>query len=521
MKKKVTYYAGGELHERQLKYVPIRYIFSMSLVVFNTLLIFAAVGALLILVPYFYIAILILQAALVIYIVAADNNPDFKIPWLLLVLVMPGAGMLLYVLFARRKLSKKLLKRLNTLQSIDYHKNSDAQFTELKKECPAAFSQAQSVCSIAKTHLFTHTKQQYFSLGEDMHRAMLDDLKKAQRFIFLEYFIIEEGACWHSILAILKDKVAAGVEVRVIFDDIGCMMKLPGNYVKTLNKMGIKATVFARLKGKTDSEFNNRSHRKITVIDGKVGYTGGINLADEYINREVKFGHWKDGGIRLEGQAVSELTKLFLTDFFINVKNPDSTGINYFPECEKFEEKGYVVPFGDGPRPVYERRVGKTVIQNLVNAATDYVYLTTPYLILDNELCTTLENAAYRGVKVKIITPHIPDKKIVFALTRSYYPRLMKAGVEIYEYAPGFIHAKSYLADGKFGMVGTINLDYRSLVHHFENGVWMYDCDCLNYLKADIDQTLQSCVKMEPRLLNRSILNRMFCAVLRIFAPML
>lgn len=322
-------------------------------------------------------------------------------------------------------------------------------------------------------------------------------------------------------MQILKEKAKQGVEIKVAYDDIGCMLTLPGNYSKILKSYGIEATPFSRLRGSADSEFNNRNHRKITVIDGVVGYTGGINIADEYINEYEKYGHWKDVGIRLEGEAVWELTKLFLIDFGINVKTMPKIENDIYPEVSNVKEEGYVVPFGDGPKPLYERRVGKSVIQNLLNTVTKYVYITTPYLIIDNDLCVSIENAALRGVDVRIIVPHIPDKKIVFNMTRSFYKRLMSAGVKIYEYEPGFIHAKTYIADDKYAMVGTINLDYRSLVHHFENGVWMYNCECIKDLKNDIEDTLSKSIEIVPNILKTNVFNRFFRALVRIFAPML
>ena len=319
---------------------------------------------------------------------------------------------------------------------------------------------------------------------------------------------------------ILKEKVASGVDVKVLYDDIGCMMTLPGDYHKQLKKIGIDAMPFSRLKGNADSEFNNRSHRKIMVIDGKVGYTGGVNIADEYINEVVKFGHWKDTALRLEGEAVWELTKLFMVDFGINKRRLPKMRGDLYPQQSHISAPGYIIPFGDGPHPIYERRVGKSVIQNMLSGATRYAWMTSPYLIIDNDLCTDLENVALRGVDVRIIVPHIPDKKIVFAMTRSFYHRLMDAGVKIYEYEPGFIHAKSYLVDDDFAMVGTINLDYRSLVHHFENGVWMYQCEAVKTLKKDIDDTLEKCIEVTPNMLKTSLLQRFICSVARIFAPM-
>ena len=418
-------------------------------------------------------------------------------------------------------MKKKYVKRLKDLKNSSYQKNDQELFEKMHDENPVAASQAKMLCNISEAHLFTDTKQTYFPLGEDMHPQLLADLEKAEKFIYMEYFIIEEGKFWNSILEILKAKAAEGVDVKLVYDDVGCMMTLPGNYHKILKTFGIEATSFSRLRGNADSEFNNRSHRKITVIDGKVGYTGGINLADEYINEIVKHGHWKDTGIRLEGEAVWELTRLFLIDFGINVKKMPKIPTELFPKQSDVHEDGYLIPFGDGPRPLFDRRVGKSVIQNMLSNAVRYVYMTSPYLIIDNELCQSIENAALRGVDVRIIVPHIPDKKIVFAMTRSFYLRLMAAGVKIYEYEPGFIHAKSYLADDDIAMIGTINLDYRSLVHHFENGVWMYRCEAIKQLKSDIESTFEKTIFITPEMLKTNIVKRFINAVVRIFAPML
>lgn len=337
----------------------------------------------------------------------------------------------------------------------------------------------------------------------------------------MEYFIIEEGKVWGAMLDILKQKAADGVDVRVVYDDVGCMMTLPGDYAKTLCSFGIKATPFSRLRGNADSEFNNRSHRKICVIDGTVAYTGGANLADEYANIVTKFGHWKDVGLRLTGSAVNELTSLFLGDYFINVKTVDESFDRYYNSEKTLHGGGFVLPFGDGPRPVYDRNVAKSAIQSMLATAREYVYIMTPYLIIDNELCTSIENAALRGIDVRLILPHIPDKKLVFTMSKSHYSRLIKAGVRIFEYEPGFVHAKVYLADGERAIVGTVNLDYRSLVHHFENGVWMWGTDCIGDIKADFDSTLDKCIEVTSDKLKVGPWTRFLRSVIKIFSPML
>lgn len=502
------------------KNIPFRYIAAIIFALLETVTILAVVIALSYYVPYFYLVVLATGIACVIQIIASDDNPDYKIPWLLFVLIVPVAGFMCYFMFYSRTLKKKYIRRLADLKHQSYHQDDRELFAQLDRVNPAACSQAKMLCKIAESHLFTDTVQQYFPLGEDMHKQLLVDLRGAEKFIYMEYFIIEEGVFWHSILDILKEKVAQGVEVRVVYDDIGCMMTLPGNYWKILRGYGIEAAPFSLLKGNADSEFNNRSHRKITVIDGRIGYTGGVNIADEYINQVERFGHWKDVAVRLEGDGVKELTKLFLIDYGINVrKAPEQKRVHY-PTCT-IQESGYVIPFGDGPSPIYRRRVGKCVIQNMLNHANRYVYIMTPYLIIDNELCQTIENTALRGVTVKLIVPHIPDKKLVFEMTRGYYQRLMNAGVEIYEYKPGFVHAKCYLADDEYAMVGTINLDYRSLVHHFENGVWMYRCSCIQDIKADFFDTLDKSIHITDEMIRWTLPQRFLRAVMKVFAPML
>ncbi|WP_310605272.1 cardiolipin synthase [Anaerosporobacter sp.] len=507
--------------EKDITYIPLRYTLAILLAILETITILCIVVSFYHYIPYFYVLVFLTTIGCVVRIIASNDNPDYKIPWLLVVLTVPIVGFMLYFLFYSRLLKKKYAKRLDELQHQSYLNEDESLFHELKKESAMAHNQAMMLCNIANSHLFTETNQTYFSLGEDLHKSLLGDLEKAERFIFMEYFIIEEGIFWNSILDILKRKAEQGLEVRVVYDDIGCMTTLPGNYDKILKKYNIKATPFSKLKGNADSEFNNRSHRKITVIDGIIGYTGGVNIADEYINKIVKFGHWKDVGIRLEGSAVRELTKLFLTDYGINVKKLPDVPEGLFPEIAVNKQKGFLIPFGDGPSPIYHHRVGKCVIQNLLSQASRYVYIMTPYLIIDNELCQTIENAALRGVNVKIIVPHVPDKRVIFEMTRSNYPRLLSAGVEIFEYEPGFIHAKCYLADDDYGMIGTINLDYRSLVHHFENGVWMYQCECLNDIKNDFSQTLQKSIKIEKDSIKTGLIKKSIRSLVKVLSPLL
>ena len=521
MKKKIVIYDKDGAKEQEINYIPVRFIIAILLIILEV----AAVLTLTILcalyIPYFYLAMYATQIFCVLKIINSQENPDYKIPWLLFVLVVPVAGFMIYLMFYDRKLSKKYVKRLRTIGSQQIKTKDEATLAKLKQEDKQAYLQANQLCKLASTHVYQNTKAKYFDMGEKMFAAMVEDLKKAEKFIFLEYFIIEEGTFWNGLLDVLKEKAAAGVEVRVVYDDVGCMCTLPGDYYKTLQSCGIKAVCFSRLKGQADNEFNNRSHRKIMVIDGKVGYTGGVNIADEYINEKVLFGLWKDVGIRLEGEAVAQLTSIFLADYEMNVKTPVAEFAPYFGNGSSLADEGYVIPFGDGPNPMFKHRVAKIMIMNMLNQAQDYVYMMSPYLIIDNELCQAMENAAMRGIDVRIITPHIPDKKVVFVMTRSYYKRLMDAGVKIYEFEPGFVHAKVYLSDDKYSIVGTINLDYRSLVHHFENGVWLYKHEVLGQIKDDLENTISKSIEVTDGLIKETILQRLIRAVVRALSPML
>ena len=506
----------------KIKYVPIRYITAISVMLVEIAAVIGGVIALCFHSPVFALAAVVTHAICVVTIIASDDNPDYKVPWLFFVLTLPIVGFMLYLMFYSRRLKRKFINRMKAVDIMTrYEKEDGDELCRLACEDPDACAQARMIMKIADTHIFENTLQEYFPLGDGVMEPMLSDLESAEKFIYVEYFIIEKGLLWDSILEILKRKVAEGVDVKLIYDDVGCMLTLPGNYYRKLRRIGIGATPFSMLTGTVDSKFNNRSHRKIMVIDGRVGYTGGINLADEYINRIEKHGHWKDTAIRLEGEAVRELTRLFMIDYGINVRRLPELSENLFPKVGVKARDGFLIPFGDGPSPIYRRRVGKTVIQNLINGAREYVYMTTPYLIIDNELCSCIENAALRGVDVRILLPHIPDKRIIFTMTRSYYKRLLDAGVRIFEYEPGFLHAKTYLADGKTAMLGTVNLDYRSLVHHFENGVWIYRSSVIHDIKSDIDSTLEKCIEIDPKNMKRGPLSSALSSVVRIFSPLL
>ncbi len=518
MKRKLIVTQNGKTVERQVSYIPLRYILAVLLILFEIVSVIAILVLLSIFVPYFWIAEIITQLGCIISIVGRKDNPDYKLPWLLFVMAVPIVGFMCYLMFYSRKLSRKQLRKLKKVQDLKISKNNSKELGAICE--PIARSQATSIIKLSSANIYQNTDIQYFSTGESYFLSLLSDLKKAKEFIFLEYFIIEQGLFWNSILEILKQKAACGIKVIVLYDDIGCMGTLPGNYYKTLSKYKIESAPFSKLKGQANNEFNNRNHRKITVIDGKIGYTGGINIADEYINHIEKLGHWKDVGLRLKGEAVNELTRLFLVDYEMNVKD-SLYSLEKFTTNFSTSNNGFCIPFGDGPKPVFERQVAKTTIMNMLAQAENYVYITTPYLIIDNDLTVAIENAAIRGVDVRIITPHIPDKKLVLMITRSSYERLIACGVKIYEYEQGFIHAKTYISDDKYAIVGTINLDYRSLVHHFENGVWIYKHSVIEDIKKDFIETLGKSIEIEQNQFVSGWFEKFILAILNVCTPLL
>lgn len=520
MKKSYEYNIKGKKIKKEYEYIPLRYILSMTVIVAEIVLIIGLVMLAFYYSPYLYLLAVAVQIVCAVRIISSDDNPEYKAPWLLTVIILPVVGFMLYFIFYSRQMGKLYVRRLNDISKGYYKKDDSNDFERLKEENELVYTHAKMLCNTADSHLFSDTKLKYFSCGSSMMQSLLKDLERAEKFIYLEFFIIEEGKFWNSILDILNKKVNEGVEVKVIYDDIGCMRTLPGNYARKLKKQGIEATAFSYLKPVLSGEFNNRTHRKIAIIDGYIGYTGGVNLADEYINEIKRFGYWKDCAIRLEGECVWELTELFLTDYGVNVLKMPTLREDLYPTCAN-EEDGYVIPFGDGPSPMYQNRVAKSAIKNLIDSSTKYCWITTPYLIPDNDICLSLENAALRGVDVVIVTPDIPDKRIVFAITKSYYPRLMKAGVKIYQYTPGFIHAKSYLADGKNAIIGTVNLDYRSLAHNFENGVWLYKTKCIEDIEADLKQVISESKKIDKKMLKINPLRKFMRGIIKIFAPLM
>jgi cardiolipin synthase len=473
---------------------------------------------------YANLAIRAVAVIVVLIIVNKWINPAKKLSWTFLILLSPIFGLLVYFLFGRSGLTKKTEKKmLAANQEVEQYLNSNETVEEALQKTDASIArQSDYIRDWAGFPVYQSTSTKYYRCGEEMFVDMLEALKNARHFIFLEYFIIEEGYMFGQILEILEQKVQEGVEVRFIYDDVGCVNTLPAKYFKKLQKKGIKCAAFNPFLPVISVVMNNRDHRKIFVVDGNIGFTGGINLADEYINKVERFGYWKDTGIRLEGEAVWSFTAMFLEMWnYITQETEDCT--KFMPkiyQTEPFKEDGFVQPYGDSP--LDHENVGENIYLNIINRAKKYVYIFTPYLIIDNEMMVALRNAAKSGVDVRIVTPGIPDKKAIFLMTQSYYQPLLESGVKIYQYTPGFIHAKCFVCDDEVATVGSINLDFRSLYLHFECGVWMYRSSAVMQVKEDCLATFEQSEEISVEFCRkRHLVVRMVQSLMRLFAPLL
>ena len=370
---------------------------------------------------------------------------------------------------------------------------------------------------------YENTGVRYFPLGDDMFPVLLEELKKAEHFIFMEYHAIEDAEAWQKIQQVLEERVNAGVEVRVFYDDMGSIGFINTDFIKKLDAVGIQCRVFNPFMPGLNVFLNNRDHRKITVIDGKVGFTGGYNLANEYFNLTHPYGQWKDTGIRLEGEAVRSLTVTFLEMWnAVSDKDKNDSDFNKFLPDYKYvsSQTGFIQPYADSP--LDNEQVGEEVYISMVNKSEKYCWFMTPYLIITDEMAHAITLAAKRGVDVRIITPGIPDKKMIYSVTRSFYHELVKDGVRIYEWTPGFCHAKMSVADDCMAICGTINLDYRSLYHHFENGCFMADCEVVSEIRNDLQETMKECREVTEKYhTGRSAYLRLSQLFMRLFAGLL
>lgn len=472
------------------------------------------------LLPWFDVVSTVLSVIIVIWIVRKYDNPAYKIPWIILILLFPLFGGLFYLIWGNTPFNRSRAGHKFEPANPDFSKNiSSPAFERLVSAMPRHKRRAQYIQNLTGLPVWSETTTRYFSVGEYQFTAMCEELKKAEKFIFMEYFIIEPGEMWQPILDILCQKVQKGVEVRIMYDDAGCITKLPLNYDKYLKSLGIKALRFNRFIPTLNTYLNYRDHRKITVIDGNVGYMGGTNIADEYINRHSRFGHWKDTSLELRGAGVASMTEMFLEMWDYATRQASLEHNKYKPTIERAGD-GYVQPFGDSPLDDYN--VGETVYMQIINNARKYVYITTPYLVLDNEMINALITAAQSGIDVRIITPGVPDKKFVYLVTRSFYQQLHRFGVKIYEYTPGFLHAKMIVSDDDVAVVGTINMDFRSFFMHFECGTVLYGGKVVDEIKEDIrDIMLKSRVIDEAWFQNVPWISSVMASILRLLAPLL
>jgi len=474
---------------------------------------------------YIFTGFTILSAIVVICILNAKQNPAFKLAWIIPVLIFPFFGVTMYIFLKSQQTPKRIQKRINKLEReakplLIQNQNI---LSEVKEKSHRIYNLSNYVKNSSDFLIYKNTDVEYFPVGEVKFKKLIEELKKAEKYIFMEYYIIEKSKMWNTILEILEEKVKAGVEVRVMYDGMCSISMLPWKFDDKLNKKGIKCKVFSPIYPVISTAQNNRDHRKIVVIDGKIAFTGGINIGDEYINEYERFGHWKDTSIMLKGDAVKSFVIMFLQMWNLDEKNKDdyTKYINdKMHEYEANDKEGYVLPYSDNPYD--NENVAEQVYLDILNTAKKYVHIMTPYLILDNETMMALKYAAKRGVEVIIIMPHIPDKQYTYLLAKTYYRELLESGVKIYEYVPGFVHAKVFVSDDEEAVVGTINLDFRSLYLNFECAAYMYQSSVIKDIEDDYQNTLLECEEITLENYNKySLFKKIIGRVLRLFAPLM
>ncbi len=456
----------------------------------------------------------ILSLLLVLNLIKNSKNYSYTLPIIISLIIFPIFGLLLYIMYEKNKNNSK------TLKSIKQSEKESMKY--LKQDDNIKFENNSRLKYLTNFSGYPATKNNdvtYYPIGEKAFEAMLEELKKAEKFIFFEYFIVAHGEMWHSILEILEEKASKGVDVRVMYDDFGCISTLDKSYPQELEKKGIKCIAFNRLNPIAGVIMNNRDHRKILVIDGKVAFSGGINIADEYINLNSKYGHWKDNGIKISGDAVWNYSVMFLTMWNAFRKDDNDFKKFKYDFSNKENKKGCAVPYAE--TPLDEEVTGEDVYLNIINQANKYVYIFTPYLIIDTDMINALNLAVKRGVDVRIVIPGIPDKKIVYTLSESYVEPLVKGGVKIYKYKKGFVHSKVFVSDDNIATVGTINMDYRSLYLHFECGCYFEDMDVIDDIKADLLDTIEKSHEISKEEALPKFVKSIWQALLRLVAPLM
>lgn len=459
----------------------------------------------------------IVGLVIAIAITSDSRHLSFDIMWFILIMVAPITGTALYILLGFGLLTSQTTRNLKESEknSVSLLVQDENVFEEAKIEQPENIGLVNYLSLSNHFPIYANAQTTYYPFGQDGFRQMIDDLKDAKKFIFIEYFIIEEGIMWNKIHEILKEKAKEDVIVRVIYDDVGSFHTLSAHYAKKLQKEGIDAIPFNRVNPLLNAIMNHRDHRKICVIDGIVAYTGGVNLADEYINKKERFGVWKDNVIRLTGDVVWSMTVLFLSHWHA-FRHQKEDSLKFKSSHEKAYGDGYVCVYGE--TPLDTKTTAQDVYLTIINQALSYCWIMTPYLIIDNDMLNALILAAQRGVDVKIICPGIPDKKVVYGISKSFFSTLIKGGVKIYTYTPGFVHSKTFISDDVIATVGTINLDYRSLYLHFENGTLLMGCQEIYNIKNDFVNTLLDCHEVNEKEAKQNLFKKMFISVVKLFS---
>ncbi|SCW39824.1 cardiolipin synthase [Ruminococcaceae bacterium YRB3002] len=454
---------------------------------------------------------------------AKDHANDIKLIWVIIIMAFPVVGIVLYLLFhyspAMHVMKKKIRNADNfMMENLKQDEDTSEKFEKL---APHEFTMFKYLKDYALYPFYTDTDTRYYSNANDCYQAMIEDISKARSYVFMEYHAIENKEAFEPLHECLKAKAAAGVDVRVIYDDIGSFVFVNSDFKKMLESEGIKCCIFNPMSPMLDVFMNNRDHRKICVVDGEIGYTGGFNIANEYFNITHPFGQWYDTGIRMEGPAVKNLTVMFLTMWELYDDSTHDVDFSlFYQEIAPRHGNGFIAPYGDSP--LDEELTGENVYINILYNSKNYCWFTTPYLVISENMRRAISLASKRGVDVRIITPGIPDKVTVNKLTKSYYSSLIAAGCKIYEYTPGFVHAKMCISDGKVAVVGTINMDFRSLYHHFEDAVLMFGTDCIPDIKVSFDELMLECEDVTVKFSTRpNIFMRVGRSILRLVAPML
>ncbi len=504
----------------------VRAIFGRAILLFSSLIlqVLMLLAFMSILANYFFVyywITIIVVVLFVAHIMNSDQNPAYKLSWIVPIALVPIFGVFFYAFLHIQFGTRQIGKRLEILitQTKPYLMQDENVMEKIKSENIQVAGMFNYLNDFAGFPAYRNTEATYFPIGEAKFESMLIELKKAEKFIFLEYFIVDDGIMLRAVLEILAQKAKEGVEIRFMYDGMCTLSTVPPTFPSKLRKLGIKCKVFAPIRPALSTSQNHRDHRKILVIDGKVAYTGGVNIADEYINKKERYGHWKDTAVMVKGEAVRSFTIMFLQNW-----NVSETGIEdyskYIVENQNIVADGYVVPYGDSPYD--DEEVGEAVYMDVINNATKYVHIMTPYLILDNEMLKALEYAAKRGVDVKIIGPHKTDKPSAYLIARTYYEKLIRRGVKIYEYTPGFVHAKVFTSDNTKAVVGTINLDFRSLYLNFECASYFYKHKVVNDVEKDFDDTLSKCQEITLEDCRKySKIKTMVGKLLYIFAPLM